>query len=457
LKNGLAILAMLLVMSGAVLGEACSWAVGKQVALGAVLLFVALESGALLKGARIMLAVCLISSLAILTALPDAVGILSQALENAAFIIGLFAAVSLLREPAERSALVRRCGDLLIQQPPGRRFLVLSLGSLLISVVLNFGVLALLGPMTLNANTLEAAGGDPNVIRIRKQRMMSAVLQGFALMTVWSPLSVSFAVTQVAIPGLSWAMLVPLQMLLCALLLGLAWLVDHFTFRRYHRTDRIYPPQSWAPAGRLMLLVGTIVTAALTLSQLLAVRPVIGSMIIVPLSALIWLWVQDRGPLIGLAGRVCTSLPSYRNEYVLVGGAIFCGILATNLLEPATVTALLLRLALPPIAVMVLMVWTMMALARFGMPQIVTVTVLGHALAGLSAHGIQPLVMASGFMGGWALSACTTQVGAAVLAVARMSDVSISTVARLWNGRFVLCGALLLALWMLVLNSLLEK
>jgi hypothetical protein len=66
------------------------------------------------------------------------------------------------------------------------------------------------------------------------------------------------------------------------------------------------------------------------------------------------------------------------------------------------------------------------------------------------------LAVASGLMGAWALSACSTPVGAAVLSIARLADVELKVVARDWNGRYVMFGALLLAVWLSILLLILD-
>lgn len=145
-------------------------------------------------------------------------------------------------------------------------------------------------------------------------------------------------------------------------------------------------------------------------------------------------------------------MPAFRNEFVILGGAMYFGRVATAFLSPATTAHVISLLPLPPVLVSVLLAWSMMGLARYGVPQIVTVTLLGSAVVNLTQLGIDPLVLASGFMGAWALSATTTPIGAAALTVARLSGVTSDTVARQWNGRFVLCGALLMGLWMVLLG-----
>jgi hypothetical protein len=436
------------------------WA--EAAAEAAILIYVALEVSTILRGGRIMLAACMAATVATVFLLADPATVLSRGLSEAAFLVALLASVSLLREPAETSPLVQRCGQLMVQQPPGRRFLVLSIGSHLIAVVLNFGVLTLLGTMVTRGNTLEAASGDARIAAIRKQRMMTAVLRGFVLMTVWSPLSLSFAVTQTAVPGLDWWHLLPLQIGLAILLQVLGWLMDRYAFPRVARVP-VEVHTSWLPLAQLTLLVGAVTVAAVVVAVALSSRPVVGAMIMVPVAAILWLTAQNwRAGLISalllalrrFGRRMTVSMPAFRNEFVILGGAMYLGAVLSAFISPTATAHVIAQVPLPTTLVTVILAWSVMALARYGVPQIVTVTVLGSAFADLSALGIHPLVLASGLMGAWGLSGCTTPVGAATLTVARLAGVTSTVVARDWNGRFVMVGALVLALWMLTLEAI---
>jgi hypothetical protein len=392
--------------------------------------------------------------------------VMRRGLAEAAFMVGLFTSLGMLRDVAATSALVQSCGEQMVRQPPGRRYLVLSLGSHVISLALNFGVLSLLGTMVVKGNTLAAAGGDPVVLGIRKQRMMSAVLRGFAMMTMWSPLAVSFAVTQGVIPGLPWWALLKIQLGLAALMMTLGWVMDRLAFPPVARRFVAGPADGggdWRPILTLTLLVAAIVVAAVSLSALLSVRMVIGAMMVVPVVALLWQVAQQGRPspsgaaeaAIRFIGRLTVSLPGFRYEAAMLGGAMFLGSVVSAFVLPDSAAALIARLPVPPIMLVVLVAWSVMLLAQIGISQIVTVTVLGSALGNMAHLGLHPLVLASGLMGAWALSACSTPVGAAILSVSRMAEVPVVTVARQWNGPFVVVGALLLGLWMVGLNMVL--
>ncbi|WP_444677669.1 hypothetical protein [Halomonas sp. E19] len=88
-------------------------------------------------------------------------------------------ALGLLRLPAYRSRLVRRCGTAMLLQPPTRRYPILSAGSALFGIILNIGVLNLFAGMIEKSNTLAAAQGRAWVRQARQRRMMLALLRGF--------------------------------------------------------------------------------------------------------------------------------------------------------------------------------------------------------------------------------------------------------------------------------------
>jgi hypothetical protein len=455
---GVSALALLTVVIGSCLTAITGWSAPQYVAAAALALYLSLEASQTRGGARRMLIAAVLMVPVGLILLPEPGRVLARALTEAAALASLFTALGFLREAASDSPLVRQCGDQLVRQPPGRRYLMLALGSHTVSLVLNFGVLGLLGTMVARGNT-----GDATIAAIRKQRMMSAVLRGFAVMTVWSPLSVSFAVTQSVVHGLPWGQLLPVQTALAALLLLLGWGLDRWSFPAGPVSSDPSPAGQWMPFLRLALLIAGVVAAAVAVASVLGVRLTTGAVLAVPAAALLWLAAQQshRNPIsalvnatIVLSGRLAITLPNLRNELSMIGGSMFVGTIIAALIPPGAIAHGIGVLSLPPLILTIGLAWSVMALAQIGLSQIVSVTLIGSAFADLARLGVNPLVLASGLMGAWALSACSTPVGAAVLTIARLSDVSMRTVARDWNGRYVLLGAGVLAVWMAGLQGL---
>ncbi|CUW40695.1 conserved membrane protein of unknown function [Magnetospirillum sp. XM-1] len=464
LRGALSTLAMVAVIGGAIGWALFRWAWASDAAGAALLLYVALEWSAISAGGKRMLAAALLAALAAAQFLPLPLQTLRHGMGESVFLVGLFTTLGMLRDSARTSRLIRRCGEQMVRQGPGRRYAALSLGSHLIALVLNFGVLALLGMMVAKGNTLSAANGDEIVKGIRKRRMMTAILRGFAMMTAWSPLAVSFAVIQQVVPGLAWWHLVSLQVVLALILMGWGWVLDRLDFPPH--TRRLPPHRhktQFRPILGLIALVAAIVVGAVALAEMLGVRLVVGAMIVVPLAAVIWLFAQQSGALLPrtaltfrlFVGHVCDSLPGFRSEVAMLGGAMFLGSVVAAFITPEDTAHAIALIPLPPVAVAVLLAWGVMVAAHAGISQLVTITLLGSALGSLSAAGINPLVLASGMLGAWALSICTTPVGAAVMSVARVAEVPVRTVSHTWNRRFVVVGALLLGVWMVALSLML--
>lgn len=139
----------------------------------------------------------------------------------------------------------------------------------------------------------------------------------------------------------------------------------------------------------------------------------------------------------------------------MLGGAMFLGSVVAAFVAPEDAASVIALVPLPPVALAVLISWGVMVAAHAGISQFVTITLAASALGSLIQAGLNPLVMASGLLGAWALSICTTPVGAAVMSVARVSEVPVKVVSRTWNRRFVLVGAGLLGVWMVVLSLVL--
>jgi hypothetical protein len=102
---------------------------------------------------------------------------------RAAHYAVFFLALGVLRDAAETSPLVQRCGRHLVAQPAGARYAALTAGGHLFGIILSYGAIELLGGLVGQAN--RALGDDP-ATRLRTRRMLMAIFRGFATMNCWS-------------------------------------------------------------------------------------------------------------------------------------------------------------------------------------------------------------------------------------------------------------------------------
>ncbi|SFU88033.1 hypothetical protein [Halomonas korlensis] len=383
--------------------------------------------------------------------------LLFEAAGRFAFFATFVVALGMLRLPAYRSRLVRRCGQSMLLQPPGRRYPILSLGSALFGIILNIGVLNLFAAMIEKSNTLGAAQGRVWVQRARRRRMMLALLRGFSLAPLISPMGIGVAVVLSSMPEVAWRELAPYALGAAVLIFLIGWLADQLAGPHPLAVDSRRAP-SLLPLGRFALLLAGIVTLVFCLAWWLKVRLPIAALLGAPLGAFVWLaWQRRRLGGLGLvaAGRsLHRQLPwllaPTRNEIVVLGAAGYLGHLCVGLVDTATLVTALTVLDTLGAWNAVLAMLLVMVLAQIGINPIVTVTLLAGILPTLAIEGLAPPLIGASLMVGWALALMSSPMTASMLILSRFTGVPSTRIGYRWNGAFLCMSIPLLASWFLL-------
>nr|WP_300999906.1 hypothetical protein [Halomonas sp.] len=404
----------------------------------------------------LLLAAGILSLLAIWRAEAPA-GLLFEAFTRFAFFATFVLALSLLRLPAYRSRLVRRCGEAMLLQPPGRRYPILSAGSALFGIILNIGVLNLFAGMIEKSNTLTAAQGRTWVRQARQRRMMLALLRGFSLAPLISPMGIGVAVVLSNLHELRWIDLAPYVIGAALLIFLVGWAVDHLTGPNPGARSHGRPAPSLVPLGQFCLLLSSIVTLVFVLSWGLDLRLPIAALLGAPLSAMAWLAWQRRR--LGLSGGPAAAVSLWRklpwlvtpigNEVVVLGAAGYIGHLCVALIPIASLGPLLAIVEPLGAANAVLAMLLVVGLAQVGVNPIVTVTLLVGLLPALAIEGLTPALIGSALMVGWALALMSSPMTASMLILSRFTGVASTHIGYRWNARFLLACIPLLVGWFL--------
>lgn len=398
--------------------------------------------------------------------LADPMSTFAAALRRSVFVTTLFTALGFLREAAETSPMVRRCGLFLASQPPGRRYVALTTGGHLFGLILNFGVISLLGAMVVSASRSGGGGDEPARTDLRQRRMLTAVLRGFASILAWSPLTVSLAVIMTALPETEWRDVAPWCLGTGVMLLTLGWGLDR----------RIRPPQgmkaapprtpqgTWGATVPVVALVTGIFLFGWAVEEVLHVRLVVGVMMVTPLIGAAWIFVQqDRGgafsaPAAATGRRLVAHgrrvFPAYRMEVALLASAAFVGSVIAALLPEALVRDALASTPVPPWVLLAALAWLVVAFGQIGFNPVLSVTILSGALPSPAVFGVPPEAMAVALSGAWALTGATSPFTASVLGIAQLAGRDPGRLGREWNGGFALIGLVLLSAWIGVVAHL---
>ena len=360
-----------------------------------------------------------------------------------------FFALTTLRDAAETSPLVRRCGRHLVAQPPGRRYAALTAGGHVFGIILSYGAIELLAAMVTRANTLEAAGGSLRVQALRTRRMLMAIYRGFCVMNCWNPINLMTAVVSTAVPAAPMRLLLPAAFAVSVGMAALGWLEDRISAARAATRSAVRPETSerWSVHLRIIALVAGIMVLAEAGSDLLRISLVACVTLVVPLAGAAWVAVQSRALMLRSRAGLGTVLqrrwvrflhrvPNFRGEATVLAGSGFMGVAVGGALSGSGVAPLLAHL--PPIAVPLLVPVLLIATGQIGLNPVAVVALLGAAMPDPAAFGVPPAVLAFACMLGWGLGVGMTPMSASAITTARWARVSPWTVSTAWNAAYTM-------------------
>ncbi|PSK87730.1 hypothetical protein CLV79_102214 [Limimaricola soesokkakensis] len=366
---------------------------------------------------------------------------------SAAFIGAFFVALATLRSAAETSPAIRACGQYLAAQPPGRRYLALTLGGQAFSVLLNYGSIALLGSLSVASSEREP---DPEIRFHRTRRMLLAIQRGFVSVLPWSPLSFSVAITGALLPGAPYKSTVLPAMVTGLIVAGTGWAMDQIFKPKLLRTPVRHAPEGGPKAVLpLVLLLALLGLPVWLLHVAFEVRVVGAVLLVVPLLALGWVLLQEgpRGALTRAGRYTACELPRYRPELTLLMMAGYIGTAGAGLLAPHVAEFAPLIEALPGPLILGLLVWFIPVTGQVGMNPILAVTLLFPLLPSPEAMAVSPVALFIAITAGWAISGITSPFTATTLLTGNFAGKSALHVGLKWNGAYALVTGVLLTLW----------
>ncbi|HUF55162.1 MAG TPA: hypothetical protein VMM55_01225 [Thermohalobaculum sp.] len=391
----------------------------------------------------------------------DWAALTASALASAAFVAGLFVALAWLRNAAATSRATAEAGLYLAEQPPGRRYLALTLGGHLFALVLNYGAIQLLGAL---AGSSSAREPNEEVRTIRLRRMLLAIHRGLVATLCWSPLTFSIAITTALIPGASWTAALPYCLVSAALFAGIGWAMD--TIFKPKLSGPRPPPQhphgTWRTLWPLGVLLGVLLSIIGVLQAATGLRAIAVVMVVVPIVSLGWMAAQGRRrhrvlAFLGVRVRrfVTRDLPGYRSELVLLMMAGFIGTLGSGLLAPHVDEGALDLTAIPPWLLLTGLVWLIPLTGQIGMNPILSVSLIAPLLPPAEALGLSPTSLVIAITGGWALSGASSPYTATTLLVGSFGGLSAHRVGLRWNGAYTLVTGTAVCAWAVLLGEVL--
>ena len=374
-------------------------------------------------------------------AAPHPIARFLDAWQRGASYAAFFLALTTLRDAAETSPLVRRCGRHLVAQPPGRRYVF--------GIILSYGAIELLAAMVARANDADTSTPAP-ARALRARRMLMAIYRGFCVMNCWSPLNIMTAVVSTAVPAAPMPLLLPIAFVVAVGMAALGWLEDRLSAARRATRAPSTATDPWSIHLGIIALVGLVMLLAEGVSRGAGISLVTAATLVVPSVAIAWLLVQLRRQKTGLVlpmlgrrlDRFRRRIPGFRAEATVLAASGFMAFALAGALPAEGLAPLLAWL--PPLALPLLVPVVLIGSGQIGLNPVAVVALLGAAVPNPAALGVPPAALAFAFMLSWGLGVGMTPMSASAITTARWAGVAPWTVSTVWNAAFTL-SALLLA------------
>ncbi|MBY6194913.1 hypothetical protein DET61_11225 [Marinobacter nauticus] len=344
---------------------------------------------------------------------------------NMTRLAGLMLAVMLLSNVLARTEDLQLISVSLFGGKPLARYLSLAFGTSLVSVPLNFGSVAVVGSLV---GERIRRNGDSESTR----NATRAVLRGFGVAPMFSPLSISVVLTLTLLPQVSLLSLlllaVPFSVLM--VLAGLHWREPE-PLQSTERSVNRAGAGSWLRFGGLIL---AICVGVLWLSHrfgLSYAHAVALSCLAAVLLYRILGWLKRENPPLA-------SMANVSNELAIVGGSAFIGAVLSGVVlgqisgQPELPVWLwaLLAAGVP---------WVFFAAGLAGMNPIIIATLIGGILGSLWP-GVAQLGLAIAMVTGWGITAFGTPFAANALIMERLTGYRTRDASFRWSLALSLSG-----------------
>ena len=386
--------------------------------------------------------------------------LIEKAFVRATFFSFFVTSLDILRSAAQTSPMIRHCGKLIIDQPPGRRYAVLTYGGHMFGILLNMGALNLLGTMVRRSIDSDQVDVEDRIREMRLQRMTMALMRGFCALPLWAPTSVAVVLVLTGLPDTTWFDVAPYAMTTAFIYISFGWFIDRLSFPR---------PRIIQKAGSLrgvlysllpLLALNVVVLGTAFLLSWLSPLRLIGALLIcVPIFGIGWLIIQRSSAGLPLAFRmtgrrlaykVVPGLSDLRTEICVLASSAFISIVLLPQIDVTALSDLIMQNGLGAGAVLVMTLWFISIAGPLGFNPIISVSLAVETLASLPGLHISPVLILMTCTLAWALVTGVSPFSAAERLTSRCIRKSPFVIGPRWNMVFTLSVLISASIFLLI-------
>lgn len=429
-------------------------------AFGALLIFWGLDVRAITRGAWVMMSASLFIALAILFDGKLDPDIFEASLKRGAYVTFIVVSLTILQIPSLKSGMMKKLGTSIVNQPPGRRYVVLTLGAHLFGVLLSIGSLSLLGTAAKRSFDGRGSRTLSDIDQIRLKRMTLAILRSFSPLAMWAPTSITLAVIIETFPGMTWSAFLPYGASATVLFLLLGWLFDRLSFpspRRKHNGPKFTEPLK--VFAKVLPIVFGILIFALCMAQLLGTSTIFALALTVPFSAFLWMLAQNvnisRQNVVAITAHqardaITKSFPELRSEVAIFFATGSMSVMIGPLVNADGYLEQFLLAGVSQNVVLLGVFWIIWVLATIGISPFLTVLLAASTLTHVPSYHLSGEITALALLMAWSGSSGISPFTAGTRLLALSVGRTVNEICFQWNIRFSMFWALMVSVWILL-------
>ncbi|MEQ8447705.1 MAG: hypothetical protein RIB57_17630 [Pelagibacterium sp.] len=358
---------------------------------------------------------------------------------TAMYLPSLLAVLAFLRAAATASPALEAAGRYIVNQPPGRRFAMLAMGTNVFGVLLNVGGLLMLLDIALHGRG-EEDKRDDRVRAIQARRMTSAVVRGFAATLFWSPFGVGMSLGLTLLPDFSWIEFLPIGLLSSALFLLVGWVMDRLESPRSTRPASFSRSAGLHQLLAMVLHLATIILLTTSVEYGFGVSLRASILLVIPSYAIIWHVVSclmrgmrpDTSRTVLKAGFV--EWNKIANEIGILLASSYIGLVLAEFVPSGLLADLASCFGLTGGVLACLISVSIVILSIIGLNPMITAIIIMASMSTMEVALLPSSMLVLSILLGWATAMLLSPMTATIIIAARLAGRPVLEVGLRWNG-----------------------
>ncbi len=374
--------------------------------------------------------------------------ILIEGIVRSSIFLLLFFSIAWLQIPVNRSSSLAVVRDKIANQPPGRRFLGLSIGIHILGAILNVAAVGLLSPLLKDRRDA-----------VLHRRLCLATMHGFTSASAWSPFYIGMIVVLLSIPTLTWSKIAIPGIAMASVMIFGGWLFDRLCYsgKRSNISEKLVWGRTQTGVFETIFILTLLISSVILTLNIAKVSIPVALGLICPPFGIIWYAIQRKSyrntdkSVVYIVNQVIKGFANLRNETLMFVAANVFGLALASII-PIKDMSNLISLVIPWMDLRIIFItFIFLFLGVIGLHPIIVVVTLS-VIFPHDIIGLRDWILALVYLGCWGLATMVSPYSGTTLFMSRFTGIPSHTIGWQWSFYSVCFTAVLMDVFIIILR-----